>query len=117
MRIHLLCVGRRMPGWVDTGYQEYAKRMPAECALRLVQIDPGHRGKAASPQVARRLEGERMLAAVPKGALVAGFMSLDHIIIPSGDTVIAPYDSFIIVARREVFALVVKILAVMLVFF
>lgn len=59
-----------MPDWIDTGYREYAKRLPRECRLELVEIDPGHRGKGASAEVARRAEGERMLAAVPKGAQV-----------------------------------------------
>ena len=70
MRIQLLSVGRRMPGWIDTGFREYAKRLPPECALRLVEIDPGHRGKGASAERARRTEGERMLASLPKGAHV-----------------------------------------------
>ena len=59
-----------MPGWVETGYEEYAKRLPAECALRLVEVEPGHRGKVASVELARREEGARLLAALPKGAQV-----------------------------------------------
>ena len=70
MRIHLLSVGRRMPAWVETGYQEYAKRLPPECALHLVEIEPGHRGKGASVEIARREEGGRLLAALPKGVQV-----------------------------------------------
>ena len=70
MRIHLLSVGRRMPGWVETGFREYAKRLPAECTLHLVEIEPGHRRKGSSTDVARRTEGARMLAALPKGAQV-----------------------------------------------
>lgn len=70
MRIHLLSVGRRMPDWVDAGYREYAKRLPAECSLRLIEIEPGHRAKGASADVARRVEGTRMLAALPRAALV-----------------------------------------------
>lgn len=59
-----------MPGWIETGYHEYAKRLPPECSLSLLEINPGHRGKAGNPDVARREEGERMLAALPKGARV-----------------------------------------------
>jgi len=70
VRIHLLSIGRRMPAWVEAGYGEYAKRLPTECALRLVEIEPGHRGKGASPDRARREEGGRLLAALPKGAQV-----------------------------------------------
>ena len=62
MRIHLLAVGRRMPDWVEAGWRDYA--------LRLVEIESGHRGKGASIEAARREEGERQLAAIPKGAQV-----------------------------------------------
>lgn len=70
MRVHLIAVGERMPAWVQAGYAEYAKRLPPECALRLVEIAPGKRSKGAD--VARLVaeEGDRILAAIPKGALV-----------------------------------------------
>ena len=58
-----------MPGWVQAGYAEYAKRLPPECALQLVEIEPGHRGKGANLDQARREEGDRLLKALPKGAL------------------------------------------------
>lgn len=70
VRIHLLCVGRRMPAWVEAGYADYARRLPDECALRLVEIEPGHRTKAANPERAKREEGARLLAALPKGGQV-----------------------------------------------
>ena len=49
MRIHLISVGRRMPPWVEAGYGEYAKRLPAECALHLVEVEPLRRLKGGSP--------------------------------------------------------------------
>ncbi|MEW8337885.1 MAG: 23S rRNA (pseudouridine(1915)-N(3))-methyltransferase RlmH [Candidatus Thiodiazotropha sp.] len=70
MNIYLISVGNRMPGWIDEGYREYARRMPAECALHLIEISPGHRGKKADIARAVREEGERMLKAIPKGCLV-----------------------------------------------
>ena len=47
MRIHLLAVGDKMPGWVQAAYQDYAQRLPSSCALELKPISPGHRGKNA----------------------------------------------------------------------
>jgi 23S rRNA (pseudouridine1915-N3)-methyltransferase len=70
MNIHFICVGNRMPQWVQEGYGEYAKRMPPECGLRLVEIAPGRRGKGADIQRAIREEGERMLAAIPRDCRV-----------------------------------------------
>ncbi|MEW8460974.1 MAG: 23S rRNA (pseudouridine(1915)-N(3))-methyltransferase RlmH, partial [Candidatus Thiodiazotropha endolucinida] len=31
MNIYLISVGNRMPRWVTEGYEEYARRLPAEC--------------------------------------------------------------------------------------
>lgn len=70
MRLHLIAVGNRMPGWVEQGYAEYAKRLPADCALQLHEIAPGKRTKGADLERARREEGDKMLAALPKGAYV-----------------------------------------------
>ncbi len=66
MNIHLISIGTRMPKWVEQGFAEYAKRMPAECSLKLVEITPGHRGKGADIARAVRDEGERMLKAIPR---------------------------------------------------
>lgn len=68
MQIHLLAVGERMPAWVRDGYDEYARRMPPECALNLVEIPAGRRGKNADLARLVRDEGDRLLAAIPKGA-------------------------------------------------
>jgi 23S rRNA (pseudouridine1915-N3)-methyltransferase len=70
MNIYLISVGKRMPGWVVEGYKEYARRMPAECALQLIEIEPGHRGKNADISRTLRVEGERMLKSIPKGCQV-----------------------------------------------
>jgi 23S rRNA (pseudouridine1915-N3)-methyltransferase len=70
MQIHLIAVGNRMPGWVDEAYREYAKRLPRECALKLVEIAPGKRGRNADVARILRDEGERMLAALPRNCRV-----------------------------------------------
>ena len=43
MKLRLVAVGAKSPGWVDAGYAEYARRMPRECALELVEIAPANR--------------------------------------------------------------------------
>lgn len=70
MQIHLLAVGTRMPDWVQAGFEEYAKRLPAHCQLVLREIPAGKRGKGADLDRLIREEGERLLTAVPKGAHV-----------------------------------------------
>mgnify|MGYP001186432141 CR=1 FL=1 len=68
MQIHLISVGNRMPGWVKSGYDEYAKRLPRECELFLKEIPPGLRGKNCDVARIIRDEGERMNAAIPVGS-------------------------------------------------
>ncbi|MGM0593302.1 MAG: 23S rRNA (pseudouridine(1915)-N(3))-methyltransferase RlmH [Pseudomonadota bacterium] len=72
MRLHLIAVGQRMPGWVEQGYDEYARRLPPECSLKLHEIPAGKRGKNADIVRLTRQEGERMQAVIPKGARVVG---------------------------------------------
>ena len=67
MNIQLIAVGEKMPNWVTQGYQEYAKRMPGECSLKLLEISPGKRGKNADIKRILQREGELTLAAIPKG--------------------------------------------------
>jgi 23S rRNA (pseudouridine1915-N3)-methyltransferase len=65
MKIHLISVGNKMPVWVKQGYDEYAKRMPRECALVLKEIVPGKRVKNVDVARIIKGEGERMLVALP----------------------------------------------------
>ena len=55
-----------MPGWVETAYQEYSKRLPSDFQLELVELSPGYRGKGADIARAMRSEGDAMLAAIGK---------------------------------------------------
>lgn len=70
MQLHLIAVGSKMPGWVEQGYREYAKRLPPECGLTLHEIQAGKRGKNADIVRLTRQEGEKMAGAIPKGARV-----------------------------------------------
>ena len=74
MNIHLISVGTRMPRWVQEGYGDYARRIPPECALNLVEIPLGRRGKGVDTARAVREEGEKMLKAIPGDS---GVVALD----------------------------------------
>lgn len=56
-----------MPGWVEQGYQEYARRFPNDMPLQLLEIPAGKRGKNADIKRILLKEGELTLAAIPKG--------------------------------------------------
>ncbi len=59
-----------MPRWVQDGYQEYARRLPSECALKLHEISAKHRGKNADIARITRDEGQAMLNTIPKSSRV-----------------------------------------------
>ena len=67
MRLTIIAVGTRMPGWVEEGVAEYHKRMPRELQLVWKELPLGHRGKSGSAAQAMAKEGEAMLKAIPAG--------------------------------------------------
>ena len=72
MKLRLLAVGHKMPAWVEQGYAEYAKRLPADCALELVEISPGHRAKNTSKEKAMQQEADALRKAIrPQDHVVA----------------------------------------------
>lgn len=70
MHIHLLAVGTRMPIWVNTGFRQYASRLPRECALILHEIPAARRHKSSTKKQHLEQECKRILAATPKNSLV-----------------------------------------------
>jgi 23S rRNA (pseudouridine1915-N3)-methyltransferase len=70
VKIKILAVGHKMPDWIEAGYQEYAKRMPPDAPLELVEIRPEKRAAGTSTARIQKLEAERILAALPPQALL-----------------------------------------------
>lgn len=70
MKIYLLTIGQGMPKWIETGFVEYAKRLPAECALQLVELSASKRYKNYPVEKIQAEEASRLLAAVPKNCHV-----------------------------------------------
>ncbi|HEX4880938.1 MAG TPA: 23S rRNA (pseudouridine(1915)-N(3))-methyltransferase RlmH [Porticoccaceae bacterium] len=72
MRLRLLAVGTRMPAWVGLGVADYARRLPPELKLEIVEIPLGARPANADPAAAVAAEGRALLKAVgPRDTLVA----------------------------------------------
>jgi 23S rRNA (pseudouridine1915-N3)-methyltransferase len=63
MKLRVLAVGTRMPGWVRDGWEDYARRLPRELPLILTPIEPGVRG-AGPAAAAIQAEGKKLLAAL-----------------------------------------------------
>lgn len=62
MKIRLIAVGQRPPGWVSEGFAEYARRLPREMPLELVEVLPAAR--KGSPERAREVETQRLFGQV-----------------------------------------------------
>ncbi|MEN9464557.1 MAG: hypothetical protein RL217_738, partial [Pseudomonadota bacterium] len=72
MKLRLLAVGQKMPSWVEEGYSEYAKRLPLDCTIELVEIPSGHRAKNTSKEKAMQQEAEAIKKALrPSDHVVA----------------------------------------------
>ena len=65
MKLKLLAVGTRMPSWVETGFEEYRKRMPAELKLDLIEIPLSPKGKGSS-NPSKETQGQAILKAINK---------------------------------------------------
>lgn len=79
MQIHLLAIGNKMPGWVNTGFQEYAKRFPPSCRLKLTEIPAEKRTKQTDIKRLTQQEGEKILSAVKPGNLVIALEVTGHL--------------------------------------
>ena len=68
MRLWLVAVGQRPPAWVETAYQEYARRFPPELRLELKQCRAEPRGGGRTAAQLTAAEAARIEAALPAGA-------------------------------------------------
>lgn len=64
MRLRILAVGTRMPAWVETAVQDYARRLPPELVLEVVEVPLGRRARGEDPAAAVAAEGRALLKAV-----------------------------------------------------
>ncbi len=64
MKLRVYAVGTRMPAWVQDAWQDYAKRMPRECAIELHEIKPEPRTHGKTAGQLMQAEAERIEAAL-----------------------------------------------------
>lgn len=65
MQLHIIAVGKKMPSWVTTAFQEYQKRFPRDFAVQLTEIAQ-EKSNNQNEIVLMEREGKRMLSAIPK---------------------------------------------------
>lgn len=61
----MAAVGTRLPDWMNAGFAEYAKRMPRELPLELVEIKPEPRTTGKTVDAMMAAEAKRIEAALP----------------------------------------------------
>jgi len=66
MKCRLIAAGTRLPDWVNTGFQEYQKRLRTPLILELHEISVATRSAGDNPQRAVAREGADMMAALGK---------------------------------------------------
>jgi 23S rRNA (pseudouridine1915-N3)-methyltransferase len=69
MKLRIVAFGQRMPAWVVAGFDDYARRLPREFALELIELKPGPRARGKTPGQILATEGER-IAAATRGSMV-----------------------------------------------
>jgi 23S rRNA (pseudouridine1915-N3)-methyltransferase len=69
MRFLVLSVGHKMPDWISAGFNEYARRMPREAKIELLEIKPEPRGSGKSTAQIMAAEAQRIEAALPANCL------------------------------------------------
>ena len=70
MSLRIVALGHRMPAWVSAGYEEYAKRLPREWALTLVELKPEPRDRGRAVPQLLAAEAVRLAAACAGAAIV-----------------------------------------------
>jgi 23S rRNA (pseudouridine1915-N3)-methyltransferase len=65
VKLIVAAVGTRMPRWVDEGFAEYAKRLPREMPLQLLEVKPEPRSSGKPVAALTKAEAERLRAALP----------------------------------------------------
>ena len=71
MKLRVVALGHRMPAWVTAGWDDYARRMPPEFALELVELKPEPRDRGKTVQQMLAAEALRITAACKDMRIVA----------------------------------------------
>lgn len=75
MVIYLVAIGQKMPSWVQQGFEEYVKRMPKSCEIKLLELPLAARAKNYNVDKVKQDEMKQILATLPKGV---GVVALDE---------------------------------------
>lgn len=69
MKLYVIAVGNKMPDWITSGFNEYAKRMPREAKIELIELKPEPRNSGKTAAQIMEAEAQRIRAALPADIL------------------------------------------------
>ncbi len=64
MKCRLIAAGTRLPDWINTGFQDYQRRLRTPLELELIEIPIARRRPGENPRPAVAREGSTMLATI-----------------------------------------------------
>ena len=78
MKVRLLTVSNRQPGWVVDGTEEYARRLPREWGFEVVEVKPEARTAGAATAKIQAAEAARLRDRIDKLGKGAQVVALDE---------------------------------------
>jgi 23S rRNA (pseudouridine1915-N3)-methyltransferase len=60
VRLRIVALGLRLPAWMNEGYEDYARRLPREWPLELVELRPEARNENSETERLLRVEASRI---------------------------------------------------------
>jgi len=71
LKLRIISVGHKMPGWVETACADFTKRMPRELSVEIIDIKPEKRAAGNSTENIQLIEAKRILEAAGRDYLIA----------------------------------------------
>ncbi|MGO4282171.1 23S rRNA (pseudouridine1915-N3)-methyltransferase [Cupriavidus sp. OV038] len=78
MQLVIVAVGHKMPGWIETGFGEYAKRMPPELRIELREVKPEARSSSNNAATVMQREAARIDAVLGSLSKQCRIVALDE---------------------------------------
>ena len=67
MKLQLVSVGKQLPSWTQTGFDEYWRRLSNPLIPKLTEIAAVKRSKNQNADVIKQLEGQAIISQIPQG--------------------------------------------------
>jgi 23S rRNA (pseudouridine1915-N3)-methyltransferase len=71
MKLRIIALGHKLPAWANVAYDDYARRMPREFKIELIELKPEARNRGKSVAQMLDAEGAAIAAAATGCQLVA----------------------------------------------